>query len=81
MKSNLQISSRQIIYSEHEYDECFEYIDGSGRVPDGQAIGYISKTQDIERLVLFTDVDYSKYEHKYWDNLELENDVERLFLP
>ena len=36
----MQIKSSQIIYSEHDYDECFEYLDGSGRVPDGNAVGY-----------------------------------------
>ena len=35
------IYSKNIVYSEHDYDECFEYKDGSGRVPDGLAVGYI----------------------------------------
>jgi hypothetical protein len=36
----IKIKSTDIVYSEHDYDECFEYVDGSGRVPDGTAIGY-----------------------------------------
>ena len=37
----MKISSTQIVYSEHDYDECFEYKDGSGRVPDGTAVGFL----------------------------------------
>ena len=79
----MNIKSNQIVYSEHDYDECFEFIDGSGRVPDGTAIGYttISPTLKQERLYLFDDIKYSKYDHDYWNNLELENDVGRLILP
>ena len=72
------ISSLQIIYSEHGYDECFEYKNGKGRVPDGLAIGYES---DDKGLTLFNDIKYSKYDHDYWDNYELEMDEDRLVLP
>ena len=69
----MEIKSTQIVYSEHEYDECFEYKNGTGRVPDGIAIGY-----ENESLILFGDIKYSEYDHQYWDNHELENDVERV---
>ena len=81
----MKIKSDQIIYSEHDYDECFEYKDGSGRVPDGVAIGYLTKLfpDDIKesKLVLFEDVIYSTHDHKYWNNYELENDPDRLVIP
>lgn len=79
----LQIRSDQIIYSEHGYDECFEYKDGQGRVPDGLAIGYITITPTVkqETFYLFDDIDYSKYDHSYWDNYELEQDITRIVLP
>ena len=78
--------SDQIIYSEHDVDECFEYKNGSGRVPDGIAIGYVNRTYidadtQKESLVLFEDIDYSKYDHDYWNNYELEHDKDRIFLP
>jgi hypothetical protein len=80
-----QIKSSQIIYSEHDYDECFEYKDGSGRVPDGTAIGYLkefsSPNSIIKDLFLFEDVIYSHYDHQYWDNYELEHDEDRVVLP
>ena len=66
----MQIKSSQIIYSEHDYDECFEYLDGSGRVPDA----------DNPVLILFEDVTYSKHDHKYWNNYELEQDVDRIVI-
>jgi hypothetical protein len=79
------IDSDQIIYSEHGVDECFEYKDGRGRVPDGVAVGYIKKfgpSNDLLKDVfLFEDIKYSKYNHDYWDNLELENDADRIVLP
>ena len=79
------IKSTNIIYSEHHYDECFEYKNGSGRVPDGNAVGYEIEEDDLAgpftTLVLFEDIAYSEHDHKYWDNLELENDVDRLVLP
>ena len=75
----MNIKSTQIIYSEHEYDECFEYVNGGGRVPEGIAVGFV--TEDGKDLSLFSDVVYSKYDHKYWNNLELENDTNRLILP
>lgn len=74
----MEINSSQIIYSEHGYDECFEYINGSGRVPEGNAVGIV--TQDGKSLQLFSDIVYSKYDHNYWDNLELEQDEERIVL-
>lgn len=81
----MQIKSSQIIYSEHGYDECFEYIDGRGRVPEGIAIGYEQEDHDlagpISSLVLFQDIKYSKYNHDYWDNYELEHDIDRIVLP
>lgn len=79
----MRISSSQIVYSEHDVDECFEYKDGRGRVPDGVAIGYvsISPTLKQETFYLFDDIDYSRYDHQYWDNFELENDTDRLILP
>lgn len=79
------IKSTQIIYSEHNYDECFEYKDGSGRVPDGNAIGYEIEEDDLAgpftKLVLFEDITYSNRDHKYWNNLELEKDINRIVLP
>lgn len=72
------LNSSQIVYSEHHYDECFEYKDGKGRVPDGLAIGYEGGDGD---LVLFKDVKYSEYDHNHWDNYELEFDEERVFIP
>jgi hypothetical protein len=81
----VKINSDQIIYSEHEVDECFEYKDGRGRVPDGVAIGYLKvfgpSDGVIKDLFLFEDIKYSEYDHDYWDNLELENDVTRVFIP
>mgnify|MGYP001159569221 CR=1 FL=1 len=74
---NFKLISRQIVYSEHGYDECFEYKDGAGRVPDGLAIGY---EFDNKGLVLFRDIKYSEYDHKYWDNYELELDVDRIII-
>lgn len=76
--SNKKISSKSIVYSEHDYDECFEYLDGKGRVEDGIAIGYQTNKDE---LVLFCDICYSKYDHQYWNNYELENDTNRLVLP
>lgn len=73
----MKINSSQIVYSEHDYDECFEYKDNSGRVPDGNAIGYESNNG----LVLFEDIKYSKYNHDYWDNHELEHDIDRVVIP
>ena len=75
----MRISSNQIIYSEHDYDECFEYTNGKGRVPDGVAIGFLS--EDGKDLTLFSDIVYSKYDHQYWENYELEQDVDRIVLP
>jgi len=77
------IFSKNIVYSEHDYDECFEYKDGSGRVPDGLAVGYIhvSPVMKQETFFLFDDITYSKYDHQYWDNYELENDVDRIVIP
>ena len=75
----MNIKSTNIIYSEHGYDECFEYADGSGRVSEGNAVGIVS--EDGKSLTLFSDIVYSKYDHDYWDNLELENDVNRIILP
>jgi len=78
----IDLSSSDIVYSEHGYDECFEYKDGSGRVPDGIAVGYIHVTPILkqETFFLFNDIMYSKYNHKYWDNYELENDVDRVVI-
>lgn len=81
----MRMKSSQIIYSEHGYDECFEYKDGAGRVPEGLAIGYENEDHDlagpVTTLVLFDDIKYSKYDHDYWDNYELEYDVDRIVLP
>lgn len=74
---NFNLFSRQIVYSEHGYDECFEYKDGSGRVPDGLAVGY---EFDDEGFILFKDIEYSKYDHNYWDNYELEFDTDRVII-
>tara|TARA_R110000824_G_scaffold265390_1_gene454252 strand:- start:3687 stop:3923 length:237 start_codon:yes stop_codon:yes gene_type:complete len=78
----MRIASSQIIYSEHDYDECFEYKDGSGRVPDGTAIGYETIAGKVipAKLALFDDIKYSQYDHDYWDNLELENDINRVII-
>ena len=70
------IHSRDIVYSEHHMDECFEYKDGSGRVPDGDAVGIIV----AGRLELFGDIKYSEANHDYWDNFELEFDANRIIL-
>lgn len=72
--------SSKVIYSEHGYDECFEYVDGSGRTPDGIAVGY-QEDPSSDKIILFKDVKYSSYDHDYWDNLELENDITRIVLP
>ena len=78
----MTILSKNIVYSEHDYDECFEYKDGSGRVPDGLAVGYeIESNAPNRALILFDDITYSKYDHQYWDNYELENDVDRIVIP
>jgi len=74
----MKINSDQVIYSEHDYDECFEYKDGRGRVPDGIAVAYES---NLSGIVLFNDVKYSEYNHDYWNNYELENDIERVVIP
>lgn len=79
------IKSSDIVYSEHDYDECFEYKDGSGRVPEGVAIGYERQDDDlagpITLLTLFSDIKYSEHDHQYWNNHELENDVDRIVIP
>jgi hypothetical protein len=77
------LNSQQIVYSEHDYDECFEYKDGGGRVPDGLAVGYIhvSPVMRQETFFLFNDIVYSKYDHQYWNNYELENDPSRITIP
>jgi len=78
----MTILSKNIVYSEHDYDECFEYKDGSGRVPDGLAVGYEIESNTPNRvLILFDDITYSKYDHQYWDNYELENDIDRIVIP
>tara|TARA_Y100000361_G_C11161538_1_gene347719 strand:- start:3314 stop:3553 length:240 start_codon:yes stop_codon:yes gene_type:complete len=78
----IDLTSDQIVYSEHDVDECFEYTDGSGRVPDGIAVGYLKNFDGtIKDLFLFKDIKYSKYDHDYWDNFELENDIDRVVLP
>ena len=71
------IHSRDVVYSEHHTDECFEYKDGSGRVTEGDAVGIVI----AGRLELFGDVIYSQANHEYWDNFELEMDVDRIILP
>lgn len=77
----MNISSDQIIYSEHDLDECFEYTDGSGRVPDGNAVGYqIESNSPNSVVILFNDIKYSECDHKYWNNLELENDINRVII-
>lgn len=75
----MKIYSRNIVYSEHDYDECFEHVDGSGRVPDGVAVGYLS--EDEKTFTLFPDIIYSKQDHQYWNNYELENDLDRIVIP
>ncbi|NCF42965.1 MAG: hypothetical protein GWP32_08830 [Bacteroidetes bacterium] len=80
----MNISSDQIVYSEHNIDECFEYKDGGGRVPDGIAIGYLSflfpNDLKVTKLVLVSDIKYSECDHQYWNNLELEHDVDRIVI-
>lgn len=78
MKNSSDILSINIVYSEHGLDECFEYADGSGRVPDGIAVGYVSEGSND--LTVFSDIVFSKYDHQYWDNLELENDPDRIII-
>ena len=75
----MQIKSTNVVYSEHDYDECFEYTNDRGRVPDGVAVGFVTKKR--KNLTLFSDIVYSKYDHRYWDNLELENDIDRIVIP
>jgi len=81
----IKINSSDIIYSEHYVDECFEYKDGTGRVPEGIAIGYEHQDDDLAgpttSLILFEDIQYSQHDHQYWDNQELENDVDRIIIP
>ena len=82
----MSLKSTQIVYSEHYDDECFEYINGKGRVPEGEAIGYQLEAGDRDgrpegKLILFDDVKYSEYDHDYWDNFELEHDSERIVIP
>ena len=72
-----QIHSRDVVYSEHHEDECFEYKDGSGRVPEGEAIGVVLNG----KLILLGDIEYSSATHEYWDNFELEHDINRTFIP
>jgi hypothetical protein len=81
-RRNKIMKSSDIVYSEHGYDECFEYVDGSGRVPEGTAVGYIrtSPVMKQEAFFLFDDVKYSEYDHDYWDNYELEHDVDRIVI-
>jgi hypothetical protein len=77
----IKIKSTDIVYSEHDYDECFEYVDGSGRVPDGTAVGYeINSNAPTRVLILFEDICYSQYDHDYWNNYELEHDVDRIVI-
>jgi hypothetical protein len=71
-----KLNSTQIVYSEHHDDECFECKNG-GRVPDGDAVGYET---DDGALVLFEDIEYSEYDHNYWDNYELEFDPNRVII-
>ena len=71
------VHSRDVVYSEHHVDECFEYKDGAGRVPEGDAIGIVVHG----RLALFGDIQYSEADHDYWDNFELEFDIDRITLP
>jgi len=79
---SLGIKSSQIIYSEHGYDECFEYKNGFGRVLDGIAVGYeVISNAPSPVIILFDDITYSKYDHDYWDNYELEHDVDRMVIP
>ena len=81
----IKINSSDVIYSEHHIDECFEYKDGSGRVPEGLAIGYEQQddnpTGSTTSLILFEDIQYGCHTHQYWDNQELENDVDRIIIP
>jgi hypothetical protein len=79
----MKIYSSEIIYSEHGDDECFEYKNGNGRVSDGAAIGWehVSPVMKQKTFFLFDDIKYSEYNHDYWDNLELENDIDRVVLP
>jgi hypothetical protein len=79
----MKINSDQIIYSEHDEDECFEYKDDRGRVPEGIAVGFLEITPVMkqETLYLFNDIKYSEYDHDYWNNYELEYDSERIVLP
>jgi len=82
----MNIKSSQIVYSEHHYDECFEFKDGSGRVAEGNAIGYEIDhpngydDQPCVKLILFDDIKYSEYDHGYWDNYELEHDSARIII-
>ena len=77
----MEINSSQIIYSEHGYDECFEFADGRGRVPEGDAVGYqIESNAANPVLILFKDIKYSENDHQYWDNYELEHDVNRVVI-
>jgi len=74
----MNISSNQIVYSEHDFDECFEFINGKGRVPNGDAVGF--ESEDGKKLTLFSDIAFSKYDHQYWDNYELEHDIDRIII-
>lgn len=81
MESIMSLKSTQIVYSEHHYDECFEYNNDKGRVPEGEAIGYTIDLDGKEKLILFDDIKYSTFDHDYWDNYELEHDIDRVVIP
>jgi len=48
------------------------------------AIGYEQEDHDLAgpiiNLVLFEDIKYSQYDHDYWNNYELEYDVDRIVI-
>ena len=49
-------------------------------MPDGTAIGYETTAGKVipAKLVLFEDIKYSEGDHDYWDNYELEHDIDRV---
>lgn len=78
---HMEINSTQIVYSEHDYDECFEFTNGRGRVPEGDAVGYqIESNTSNAKIILFKDIKYSENDSRYWDNYELEHDIDRVII-
>ena len=76
------IFSKNIVYSEHDYDECLNIKMVVVVFLMALRLGISCKSvMEQETFFLFDDITYSKYDHQYWDNYELENDVDRIVIP